>query len=367
MAAIAHKDIGDIWTPQGSFTVGGTPTDPTNITVRYLNAAGALTTLGPVSGGTGGGGIVRVSAGIFKTDIPLDAAGYWYAEFIGTGTAAATEWHELIVDPSPFSINSGLSDRALVGLGETKDWLQNQIANTAENLEIVRVINDVSDRMHYEAAREFKAAGANPQIRLFPIAQMSSPDPWYVDGQYMGDRNIWSRTVAIGDLATTPTLVGDHRAGLDNCGRDSRRRRHDRPPNGQRTLGAHPSVGAPQRRCRPLLWYAAACDRNVGFSAGARQHPASHPRRRGCRPRPRRGILLVGSRADAGAGRRNERHHHGPLTTAAVDAARLPRCGVVLSAPVHRMNPHTLSPWGWFFVKTGALLFFVSAQGNLIL
>ena len=44
-------------------------------------------------------------------------------------------------------------------------------------------------------------------MRLFHIEQMSSPDPWYIDGQYVGDRNIWSRTVSVGDLAATPTLV----------------------------------------------------------------------------------------------------------------------------------------------------------------
>ena len=79
--------------------------------------------------------------------------------------------------------------------------------NPPDFTRLARVINDVSDRIHYEAAREFKVAGVNPQVRLFPIENVSSPDPWYVDGQYMGDRNIWSRTVSVGDLAATPTLV----------------------------------------------------------------------------------------------------------------------------------------------------------------
>jgi hypothetical protein len=207
VAQIQHKDQGDIWTPQATFTVAGTPTDPTNITVRIKKPDGTVTVLGPVAGGTGGGGITRVSAGVFKTDITLDDAGYWFARFEGTGTAAAAEDHQAIVDPSEFYETAQLGTRALVGMAEARDWLQHTQQEAPDGLELARVINDVSDRIHYEAAREFKAAGTNPAIRLFPIENMSSPDPWYVDGQYMGDRNIWSRTVNVGDLASAPTLV----------------------------------------------------------------------------------------------------------------------------------------------------------------
>lgn len=169
MARITHGDIGDTWTPQATFTVGGTPTDPTNITVKIRDAAGTITTLGPVSGASGGSGIVRVSAGKYNTVIAITAAGYWTANFTGTGTAAASEDHEYRADPSGFTSNWGLDTRALVSVPETKDWLQSQNIDTDEDLDLVRVINDISSRFHDEAAREFKVSGTNPQARTFEV------------------------------------------------------------------------------------------------------------------------------------------------------------------------------------------------------
>jgi hypothetical protein len=209
MARIEHKDVGDVWEPQATFTVGGTPTDPTNITAKYREPDGTIITFGPVAGGTGGSGITRVSAGIFKftTPIVLDAAGYWKARFEGTGAAAAAEDHELIVDPSEFVDNAGLSTRALVGLAETKDWLQGQNVDTGEDLELVALINDISDLFHDEAEREFKVSETNPQTRTFAVEHMASPDYWYIDGDYMGDRSTLSRRISVGDLVAAPTTV----------------------------------------------------------------------------------------------------------------------------------------------------------------
>lgn len=173
MARITHGDVGDTWTPQATFTVGGTPTDPTTITVKVRNAAGTISTIGPVDGSTGGSGIVRVSAGVFNTVIPITASGYWAANFTGTGTAAASEDHEFIADPSPFSSDYGLSSRALVSVAETKDWLQSQNINTYEDLDLVRVINDISERAHDEAEREFKTTATNPHARTFQMTNYS--------------------------------------------------------------------------------------------------------------------------------------------------------------------------------------------------
>lgn len=191
MARITHYDQGDVWTPQASFTVGGNPTDPTNITVRIKEPDGTVTVLGPVAGGTGGGGITRVSAGVFKTDIALDDAGYWFARFEGTGTAAATEEHQAVVDPSEFYESAQLGSRALVGMAETKDWLQVQQITTENDLELARVISDISERAHQEAGREFKVAATNPHLRLFDVDALA----------------VNRRQVRIGDLAAAPTLV----------------------------------------------------------------------------------------------------------------------------------------------------------------
>jgi hypothetical protein len=197
---IEHKDIGDVWVPQATFTVAGTPTDPTNITVKKMDAAGVITTLGPVSGGTGGGGIVRVSAGIFNTLIPLTASGHWHAEFIGDGAAAGTEWHTAIADPSPFASNYGLSSQALVTMNEARDWLQQPNQDAPENLELVRLINDVSDRFHQEAQREFKPRVTNPSARTFEVT-FRPYQAHYVDGTYMGTLGGGS-VLKVGDLTS---------------------------------------------------------------------------------------------------------------------------------------------------------------------
>lgn len=207
MARITHYDQGDVWQPQATFTVGGVATDPTTITVKVKNPAGTITTIGPVSGATGGSGITRVSAGVFKIAQTLDAQGYWFARFEGTGTAAATEDQQAIVDPSEFYDALGNPNRALVGLAETKDWLQQQNIDTANDLELARVINDVSDRFHQEAEREFKPIGTNPATRTFEVMPVGVIEPHYVDGVYLGDTNVTRRTVKIGDLTTLTSVA----------------------------------------------------------------------------------------------------------------------------------------------------------------
>jgi hypothetical protein len=62
-----------------------------------------------------------------------------------------------------------LSTRALVTLDEARDWLNLATGNTVEDDELRKVINDISDRAHQEAQREFKAIGTNPQTRDFPV------------------------------------------------------------------------------------------------------------------------------------------------------------------------------------------------------
>jgi hypothetical protein len=207
MARIVHYDQGDLWRPTATFLVGSTPTDPTNITVRVKDPSGTTTVHGPVSGATGGGSIVRVSAGVFRIDITLNDAGYWFARFEGTGAATATEEHQAIVDPSEFYETAQIGTRALVSLAETKDWLQHQSIDTSNDLELARVINDISDRFHQEAEREFKVDGTNPQTRTFIAEPVGRSRPWYIDGDYVGDLNPYRRRIQVGDMAAMPTTV----------------------------------------------------------------------------------------------------------------------------------------------------------------
>lgn len=191
MAQVTHYDEGDVWTPEATFSVGGANTDPTTVTFKYMAPDGTVTTVGPVSGATGGSGINRTATGVYTSSVTLTAVGRWYARFEGTGTAAATGEYEAIVDPSAFSTAAwGLSSRALVTLSEAKDWLNQQNLSLNEDTELVRVINDISDRFHEEAQREFRAFADDTEPRFF------DPDPVALR----------CRTVTVGDLASY-TLV----------------------------------------------------------------------------------------------------------------------------------------------------------------
>lgn len=92
--------------------------------------------------------------------------------------------------------------RDLVTLAETKDWLNIAILNVVDDTEIARVITDVSDRFHQEAEREFKVVGATPQTRVFEVDPPGRRQPLYIDGDYVGDRNIGRRVVRVGDLTS---------------------------------------------------------------------------------------------------------------------------------------------------------------------
>jgi hypothetical protein len=194
---IAHYDIGDLWTPQATFTVGGTPTDPTTITVTQQAPDGTETVLAaavnPATLNSGSTPVAKTGTGVFKVNpgVSITAAGRWYVKFVGTGTAAAADTHVAIGDPDPFLAESGIGARALVSLEDAKDWLQHQGVTFDEDLELVRVINDISDRFMQEAQREFKPISPSPAARLFDV-------------DVLGWR---TGIVLVGDLASAPTTV----------------------------------------------------------------------------------------------------------------------------------------------------------------
>lgn len=206
--AITHFDVGDVWQPQATFTVGGVNTDPTTLTVRQQDAAGVETVLAnavdPAGLNASSTPVAKTATGVFKLNpgIALTASGYWFVKFQGTGAAAATEQQQVIVDPDEFTSDAGVSTRALVSLAETKAYLKQRTITTTDDLDLVRTINDISQRIHDEAEREFKPTTTNPATRTFETPRGGRRDPWYVDGQFMGDRNSWRRTVKVGDLAS---------------------------------------------------------------------------------------------------------------------------------------------------------------------
>lgn len=97
--------------------------------------------------------------------------------------------------------------RALVTLVETRDWLNVATGFTGNDVEIERVIDDISDRFHQEAEREFKVQGTNPQTRTFIAEPAGRRQPLFIDGDYSGDYNYGRRRLLVGDMAAAPTQV----------------------------------------------------------------------------------------------------------------------------------------------------------------
>ena len=183
MARIEHYDIGDLWTPLMTWKIDsdadGVPdadTDPSQIIIRLKTPAGVESVVTTESSPSlltpASTPLARISQGVFQMNpgVSLDAAGYWFLRAEGVGAAEASEEFQAVVDPSEFTSDAGLSSRALVGLAETKDWLQRSNIDTGDDLDLVRVINDVSDRIHYEAGREFVAKDAGTS-RTFDVQQ----------------------------------------------------------------------------------------------------------------------------------------------------------------------------------------------------
>ena len=235
MAQVSHVNIGNLMAPQATFkNAAGVDTDPTNLTVKQQDPAG--TRNHPLHRPH-----MRLNAG--TTPCSEDRGGDLQAEpgrprFAERAGGCSTSPAPALSRPpknscmSPTRPSSRTRQRSSApapgDVAEARDWLQHTQQEMPDGLEIVRVINDVSDRIHYEAAREFKAAGGEPAGAPVPHRERQPPDPWYVDGQYMGDRNIWSRTVSVGDLAATPTLVRILDTDWTTSARNRRGRGHHR-------------------------------------------------------------------------------------------------------------------------------------------
>lgn len=79
------------------FTVAGTATDPTAITLSLMNPAGTVTTYTYSLAE-----ITKDSTGNYSKNVTLDTEGIWRWRWLGTGTVAAAQEGEIEVKRSPF-------------------------------------------------------------------------------------------------------------------------------------------------------------------------------------------------------------------------------------------------------------------------
>lgn len=89
-------DIGDVVRVTTTFTKLGVVTDPTTVTFRVKPPSGTLV---DYVYGTDAN-VAKVSTGVFRVDVDVDAAGTWYVRSIGTGTAEGVEEIAFYVEPA---------------------------------------------------------------------------------------------------------------------------------------------------------------------------------------------------------------------------------------------------------------------------
>lgn len=82
---VSEYNLGDTWSPTVTFTVSGTATNPSTITLTVISPDKAESTY-TYAGGT----VTRSATGIFTKDITLDQRGVWYCRFAGTGACQAS-------------------------------------------------------------------------------------------------------------------------------------------------------------------------------------------------------------------------------------------------------------------------------------
>lgn len=82
-ANVFYESSAELATLTNTFSVSGTPTDPTTVSLAVTSPSGTTTTYTWV-----GGTVTRTSAGVFTKDIACEADGTWQYLWTGTGTAS---------------------------------------------------------------------------------------------------------------------------------------------------------------------------------------------------------------------------------------------------------------------------------------
>jgi hypothetical protein len=121
-ATVFYNASAELATCANVFSVAGTPTDPTAVTLVITDPAGVVVTYNwPGGPGT----LTRVSAGSFTQDVPCasTADGLWQGVWTGTGTASDVQGFTWTVQPVTIGrwYTSLEEVKSRLGIGDTKD------------------------------------------------------------------------------------------------------------------------------------------------------------------------------------------------------------------------------------------------------
>ncbi len=162
-STVFYVGSAELATLSNTFTVAGTATDPTAVTLDVTDPTGASNTYNWPVPAT----ITRTGTGAFTKDIPCTAAGTWSYEWNGTGAAsdvAAGTW--TVADPPASDLYC------------TPEQLKSRtgIADSYDDREILAACRSVSRWIDEHCDRQFARRTATVQLAPCDYYQLDTPD-----------------------------------------------------------------------------------------------------------------------------------------------------------------------------------------------
>ena len=98
MTAANEYDVGETVEATVHIYVNNVLTDPSTLTFKYKDPAGAISTKVYSIDGA----VSKQSQGVYQGVFPVTTGGDWYFGFFSTGTAAGAGWRRVHVRPAQF-------------------------------------------------------------------------------------------------------------------------------------------------------------------------------------------------------------------------------------------------------------------------
>lgn len=142
--------VNDTVTLTETYAPGGVATDPDTVTltVRAPNGAESVYTYS-------GGGLTKVSTGVYQKNVVPTATGLWAYEWAGTGAAPGVRQAQFYVEDALTRIANGLAPNALTDIGQVKLWLGQSDTDSSQDDRLTFLVNAASTVIHEYCQREF--------------------------------------------------------------------------------------------------------------------------------------------------------------------------------------------------------------------